>query len=90
MKRKKIFPIPVEELETYPTKRLLARLKSLHQCEESFELSDRDESERSLNSDLIEFKQTDEWKTEYNKLKEILKNREHITKNKNNIRVHSR
>ena len=80
MKRKKIYPISVEELETYPTKRLLARLKSLHQCEESFELSDRDESERNLNSDLIEFKKTEEWKIEYDKLKEILKNREHIPK----------
>lgn len=80
MKRKKIYPISVEELETYPTKRLLARLKSLHQCEESFELSDRDESERNLNSDLIEFKETEEWKIEYDKLKEILKNREHIPK----------
>lgn len=52
----------------------------MHQCEESFELSDRDESEGNLNSNLIEFKQTDAWKTEYNKLKEIFKNREHITK----------
>ena len=80
MKRKMIFPLSIEELETYPTKRLLARLKSLHQCEESFELSDRDESERNLNPELIEFKQSEEWQTEYNKLKEILKNREHISR----------
>ena len=70
----------VEELETYPTKRLLARLKSLHQCEASFELSDRDESERSINTGIIEFKESTEWKTEYRKLKEILKNRGHIPK----------
>ena len=82
MKRKKIFPIAKEELETYPTKRLLARLKSLHQCEQSFELSDREEWERNPNAQMIEFKESDEWKIEYNKLKEILKKREHITKKK--------
>jgi hypothetical protein len=69
----------IEELQTYPTNRLLARLKSLHQCEESFELSDRDESERDLNRELIELKETTEWRNEYEKLKEILKNREHIS-----------
>jgi hypothetical protein len=79
MRRKKIFQMTIEELQTYPTKRLLARLKSLHQCEESFELSDRDESERDLNRELIEFKETTEWRNEYEKLKEILKNREHIS-----------
>lgn len=71
-----------EELETYPTKRLLARLKSLHQCEQSFELSDRDESERNLNIGIIEFKESVEWQTEYDKLKEILETRKHIPKKK--------
>ena len=79
MKRKKIFSINVEELEKYPTKRLLARLKSLHQCEQSFDLSDRDESERSLKVDYIEFKESPEWKIEFEKVKKILKNREHIS-----------
>jgi hypothetical protein len=82
MRRKKITPTTVDELQTYSTKRLLARLKSLHQCEESFELSDRDESERDLNPELIEFKETPEWQNEYLKLKDILKNREHIERNK--------
>lgn len=82
MKRKKIFQISKEELETFPTKRLLARLKSLHQCEQSFELSDRDESERHLNPEIIEFKDTVEWQTEYDKLKEILKTRENIPRKK--------
>jgi hypothetical protein len=77
MKRKKIIPMSVEELENYPTKRLLARLKSLHQCESSFELSDREEFERDLNAGQIEFKESEEWQIEYDKLKEILKNREH-------------
>ena len=80
MKRKEIFPISIEELEKYSTKRLLARLKRLHQCEISFELSDRIESERSLNLEIVEFKETPEWQTEYDKLKELLKKREHIPK----------
>lgn len=79
MKRRKIFSVNVEELEKYPTKRLLARLKSLHQCEQSFELSDRDESERSLKVGYIEFKESLEWEIEFEKVKEILKNREHIS-----------
>lgn len=80
MKRRKIYPKSVDELKTYSTKRLLARLKSLHQCEESFELSDRDESKRNLSLGLIELKQTDEWQSEFNKLKDILKTRENILK----------
>ncbi len=80
MKSRKIFPIKKEQLEIFSTKRLLARLKSLHQCETSFELSDREESERGLNVGQIEFKESEEWQTEYDKLKEILKNREHISK----------
>lgn len=79
MKRRKIFSVNVEELEKYPTKRLLARLKSLHECEQSFDLSDRDESERSLRVDYIEFKESVDWQIEFEKVKEILKNREHIS-----------
>lgn len=81
MKRRRIFPMNVEELEKLPTKRLLARLKSLHQCEQSFDLSDRDESERLLNTDYIEFKESFEWQNEYKKLKEILSKREHVQRN---------
>jgi hypothetical protein len=80
MKRKKILPMSVVELEKYPTKRLLTRLKTLHQCEQSFELSDRDETERNINAEYIEFKEATEWQVEYEKLKEILKNRKHISK----------
>ncbi len=59
------------------TKRLLARFKRLHICEESFELSDRDGVYENPDN-LIEFKNTSEWKTEYEKMKEILAKREHI------------
>ncbi len=79
MKRKKVFSIEKEQLESFPTKRLLARLKSLHQCEESFDLSDRDESERLLKVDYIEFKESPEWQKEVEKVKEILNKREHIS-----------
>ncbi len=79
MKRKKLFPMTVEKLENYPTKRLLARLKSLHQCEQSFDLSDRDESERLLKVDYIKFKESLEWQKEFEKVKEILSKREHIS-----------
>ncbi len=79
MKRKKIFPILKEKLKSFPTKRLLARLKSLHQCEQSFDLSDKDESERLLKVDYIEFKESIEWQKEFEKVKEILSKREHIS-----------
>ena len=79
MKRKKIFPIAKQKLETYPTKRLLARLKSLQQCEQSFELSDRDESELGFSEGQIEFKESSEWQNEYEIVKEILSSREHIS-----------
>ncbi|HMS41290.1 MAG TPA: hypothetical protein PKE69_13755 [Pyrinomonadaceae bacterium] len=79
MKRRKIFQIEKEQLENFSTKKLLARLKSLHQCEQSFELSDRLESERGSNVGQIEFKESEEWKIEYDKLKAILSKREHIS-----------
>lgn len=78
MKRRKILPIDFDALEKLPTKRLLARLKIWQQCEQSFDLSDRDESERINDSKIIEFKESEEWKGEYKKLKDILSKREHI------------
>ncbi len=65
------------DLEALPTKRLLARLKRLHQCEESLALSDREIS-KYKSSDFIEFKESPEWIAEYNSLKNILSQREHI------------
>ncbi len=65
------------DLEALPTQRLLARLKRLHQCEESLALSDREIS-KYKSSDFIEFKESPEWIAEYNSLKNILSQREHI------------
>ncbi len=81
MKRRKISPMTRSELEALPTKRLLARLKQLHQCEESLTLSDREISEYK-SSNFIEFKDSPEWIAEYNCLKDILSQREHILSKK--------
>ncbi len=65
------------DLEALPTKRLLARIKRLHKCEESLVLSDREIS-KYKSSGYIEFKESPEWIAEYNNLKNILSQREHI------------
>lgn len=67
------------ELESLPTERLLSRLKQLQKCENSALLSDR---ENYKPSEFIEFKDTEIWRTEYDKLKEILGSREHIPRKK--------
>jgi hypothetical protein len=53
----------LEELEKLSTKQLLARLRHLHECEESALLSDRDDA--SNLSGTILFKDTTEWKAAY-------------------------
>ena len=75
MKRKSIPPMSLEELEELSTKQLLARLKSLHQCEESASLSDR--VDMSNTSGAILFKDTNEWKAAYEHVKVVLSLREH-------------
>jgi len=77
MKRKRIFPMAMAELEALPTKRLLARLRRLHECEESLALSDRDLPD---TSGAIEFKQSPEWVTAYQNVKQILSRREHVVR----------
>jgi hypothetical protein len=81
MKRRKILPMKRSELDILPTKRLLAQLNQLHQCEESLALSDKEISDYEP-SKYIEFKDSSEWIAEYNCLKEILSNREHIPSKK--------
>lgn len=68
----------LNKLDGLPTPRLLARLKRLHQCEESPEKSDRDPDEITQPG-IIEFKDSAEWKTEYAYLKALLAEREHIS-----------
>src|SRR5947209_20310257 len=79
MKRKKIYPMSRKEMEALPTKQLLARLKRLHQCEESLALSDQNAQSYSALGP-IEFKDSSEWIDEYDRLKEVLAQREHIPK----------
>lgn len=79
-RKRKVYPLTRAELEKLSTKRLLAKLKTLHQCEQSFELSDREEHEIDKNADYIQFKESPEWISQYELLKEILSKREHIEK----------
>jgi hypothetical protein len=68
----------LEELERLSTKQLLARLRQLHQCEESALLSDRDDA--SDASGIILFKDTPEWQAAYERVKGALSLREHVPK----------
>jgi hypothetical protein len=77
MKRKPVFPMPLVELETLSTKQLLARLRRLHECEESLALSDRDVAS---DSGCIEFKQSAEWISAFRDVKQVLSRREHVPK----------
>ena len=74
--------LKLEELERLNTKRLLNYLKLLHQCEASFEESDQYEKSALDEADRIEFKESENWKLAYSRVKSILKKREHIEKNK--------
>src|SRR5215510_9592881 len=78
MKRKPIHPMSLEELEKLSTKQLLARLRQLHQCEESALLSDRDDASNA--SGTIMFKDTPEWKAAYKQVKGTLSVREQVPK----------
>ncbi|HSE25416.1 MAG TPA: hypothetical protein VLB68_27380 [Pyrinomonadaceae bacterium] len=79
MKRKNIVPMKRIDLEGLSTKRLVARLSSLQRCEESLALSDRN-PESYQASNAIEFKDSPEWLNEYTKIKEVLADREHVSK----------
>jgi len=68
----------LEELGKLSTKQLLARLRHLHECEESASRSDRDDT--SNTSEVILFKDTTEWKAVYKQVKGLLSLREHVPK----------
>ena len=65
------------ELEALSTRRLLARLQQLRECEESLAVSDQ--TTRS-ESGTIEFKQTQEWVQAFQDVKQVLSRREHVPK----------
>lgn len=78
MRRKRVTSMSSEELEKLSTKQLLARLRRLHQCEESASLSDWDDADSA--SEAILFKDTSEWKAAYEQVKRALSQREHVPK----------
>ena len=80
MKKKRPSIISEERLKQKHTKELLAYLKRLQQCEESFELSDMEVNLDLINVDVIYFKQTEKWRHAFKLVKAILKDREHIEK----------
>lgn len=75
MRRRPIKPISQAQLERLPTHRLLARLKQLHQCQESLSLSDH-AGEQNVTAEI--FKDSPEWIAAYEQIKRILAKREHI------------
>lgn len=72
--------IPQDELHKLSTQRVLAYLRKLQKCEESPELSDWTEEEISQVDGII-FKSSEEWKEQYNLVKEILSERENVGNN---------
>jgi DNA-binding response OmpR family regulator len=77
MRRKSIYSMSDAELETFSTRRLLARLRQLLRREDSVAHSDCLESDDKPEG-KIEFKQTEEWKHAYQQVKKLLANREHL------------
>jgi len=75
MKRRPIKPLTFDQLEKLSTKRLLARLKQLHQCEESLSLSDHADSGKEAGE---LFKDSARWLESFEQIKRLLATREHI------------
>ncbi len=75
----KVIPKTLIELEELHTGTLMSRRDALLKCEESFELSDRYRHEpKSIDESVIEFKNTEAWKSAYSDLKAVLAKREHL------------
>ena len=65
----------LDELEVMHTGSLMSRRNALLKCEESIELSDQI---GQSNVEMIEFKNTSEWKQAYQDLKTVLAKRENL------------
>ena len=70
--------IPASQLEAWTTAKLLSRLQSLRSCEESYECSEKAYHSEPPETGVIEYKDTEEWKTAYYALKQLLTDREHL------------
>ena len=77
MKRRTVSTVSLEELQTWPTKRLLGRLNALRKLQESPQVSDADDSE-CITDGSIRFKSDSRWSEAYRDLKTLLGNRENI------------
>lgn len=66
-----------ESLEKMGTKRLLSRLKALRRCIDSLGCTEFTE-EQAADVEGILFKESDEWKTAFRDVKDVLATREHI------------
>ena len=77
MAPRSVNPLSQDKLKSLTTKRLLAYLRSLQQCEESIEASDWNEDEVASVSGII-FKASDEWKLQHNLVKAVLAKRPNI------------
>lgn len=72
--------IPLSELESWPTRRLIARLTRLRWCyEEVSAASDYYPHELESVQDKILFKTDPRWKQAYSEVKTLLATREHIS-----------
>ena len=73
--------IKQDQLMTLHTGTLMKRRDELLKCDESLEISDSLKTE--LNSqDLIQYKNTKEWREAYADVKEVLSTREHVPNKK--------
>lgn len=71
----------LEELHCMHIGTLMNRRAALLKCEETFEVSDRNNYETKplpKNTGFIEFKDTSEWQKAYEELKSILSTRENL------------
>jgi len=75
--KKSVPLVPLQELSSWPTKRLLGRLNALRKLEESPERSDVGEGELDDRTGLF-FKSDPRWTDAYKELKSVLDNRENI------------
>lgn len=81
----KVKIVRFEELQNMHAGTLMARRAALLKCEESFESSDRIGHEARPSTTIngvIEFKDTELWKSAYDELKSVLATRENLPNKK--------
>lgn len=74
MEPRSVNPLSLDKLKSLTTERLLAYLRSLQKCEKSLEGSDWNAEEVESVKGII-FKDSNEWKEQYELVKEVLAER---------------